>query len=301
MTDYKRALVTGGAGFIGSHLVDALLERGLEVISLDNYVSGQWKNLDQTRRSDRFTEVRQSVVNIDPAVLRGVDVVFHLAASKKAVSLHNPMVDLMTNVKGTFDLLAAARLMEVKRFIHASTGSVYGEVEGEITEAGQLNPVSMYGVSKLAGEKYVQVFHKLYDLPTTVLRYFHVYGSRQNDQDGAGGVVAIFERRLRLGLPLMVHGDGEQVRSFTHVGDVVAANLFCLDHPETIGLVSNVASRVRVTINQLVSELEKAHGKKAVIEHVDPLPGDIRNFNIGPLALERYGFSTKGGFNVQTL
>ena len=298
MSDYSRALVTGGAGFIGSHLIDALLGRGLEVISLDNYVAGRSENLNLARRSENFTELRRDVVGLDPVLLRDVDVVFHLAASKKAISMRDPRLDLLTNIIGTFDLLTAAKLMQVKCFIHASTGSVYGEVEGEITEASPLNPVSVYGVSKLAGEKYVQGFHSLYKLPATILRYFHVYGPRQNDQDHIGGVVATFKRRLELGLPLTVHGDGEQVRSFTHVTDVVKANLFCLDHPETIGLVSNVASGVRVTINQLVTELEKASGKKAIVEHAEPLPGDIRNFNIGPLALEKYGFNIKGGFNV---
>src|SRR3989344_6326976 len=171
---YKRALVTGGAGFIGSHLCDELVNSGLEVISVDNFVAGKAKNVEHLKKFSNFKKANVDVCDFDRLKkhFRGVDIVFHNAASKKTVSLKDPRMDLDVNAKGTFNLLELSRDKGVKKFVHASTGSVYGEpIIFPQTEDHPLNPTSVYGVSKLAGEKYAKLFEKSFGLDTTVLRY----------------------------------------------------------------------------------------------------------------------------------
>jgi UDP-glucose 4-epimerase len=182
MMKFKKALVTGGAGFIGSNLVAALLKKGVHVVSVDNYFAGKEENLVEFEDNPLLTIVNADVTDYEAMkrLFVNIDVVFHNAASKKTICLHDPRRDLEINAKGTFNLLELARDTGVKKFVHASTGSVYGEaVEFPQTEEHPLIPSSYYGVSKLAGEKYVKLFHKLYGLNTTVLRYFHVYGPKR--------------------------------------------------------------------------------------------------------------------------
>lgn len=280
---FHKALVTGGAGFIGSHLVEELLKTGIEVVSLDNYFAGKKENLAPFHEYSTFTEVNCDVTDYPnlEQYFDGVDVVFHQAASKKTICLNDPRRDLQINAEGTFNLLELAVKYNVKKFVHASTGSVYGEAQYlPQDEQHPLVPTSYYGVSKLAGEKYVKAFHHLYGLNATVLRYFHVYGPRQESSD-VGGVVSIFTRLMLAGQPITIFGDGTQQRSFTYVKDVVKANILAATCPETAGEIFNCASGIKVTIAELVeaiAEMLNIEGQK--IRYADWTPGDIKTFDI---------------------
>lgn len=280
---FKKALVTGGAGFIGSHVVEELVTMGVETISVDNYFAGKHENLAHLKKYDHFLEVECDVVDFDglKRLIPGVDVIFHQAASKKTICLNNPRLDLKINAEGTFNLLELARDHGVKKFVHASTGSVYGEAKYfPQDEAHPLFPTSYYGVSKLAGEKYVQAFGHLYGLDTTVLRYFHVYGPRQESSE-VGGVVSIFTRLMLAGKPITIFGDGTQQRSFTYVKDVVKANLRAATMPAARGEVYNCASGIKVTVKELADMIAEILGvKDQKIDYGDWLPGDIKVFDI---------------------
>ncbi len=280
---FRKALVTGGAGFIGSHVVEELVTMGVETISVDNYFAGKHENLEHLKKYDHFHEVECDVVDFDglKRLIPGVDVIFHQAASKKTICLNDPRMDLKINAEGTFNLLELARDHGVKKFVHASTGSVYGEARYfPQDEKHPLFPTSYYGVSKLAGEKYVQAFGHLYGLDTTVLRYFHVYGPRQESSE-VGGVVSIFTRLMLAGEPITIFGDGTQQRSFTYVQDVVKANLRAATTPAARGEVYNCASGIKVTVKELADMVADIHGvKDQEIVYGDWLPGDIKVFDI---------------------
>ena len=280
---FRKALVTGGAGFIGSHVVEELVRMGIHTISVDNYFAGKSENLAHLKSSPHFQEENCDVTDYDKlkSLFDGVDVVFHQAASKKTICLNDPRKDLDINAKGTFNLLELSRDFGVKKFVHASTGSVYGEARYfPQDEQHPLMPTSYYGVSKLAGEKYAQAFCHLYGLNTTMLRYFHVYGPRQESSD-VGGVVSIFTRRLLQGQPISIFGDGTQQRSFTYVKDVVRANILAASLPETRGEVYNCASGISVTIAELATSVSRILGiANPSIVYEDWLPGDIKVFDI---------------------
>lgn len=278
----KRAFVTGGAGFIGSHLVEKLVNAGVHVVSFDDYSAGKSDNLDSVRGRTNFTEVNGDVTDLHAIreAMQGSDTVFHQAASKKTVCMRDPSRDLEVNGGGALLLAQAAVELGVEKFVHASTGSVYGEpVSMPQTETHRLRPVSYYGVSKLAGESYVNTFAHLFGLNTTILRYFHVYGPRQESSD-VGGVVSIFLRRALQGEPLVIHGDGEQMRTFTWVGDVVEANVRAATNDIARGKTYNCASGIRVTVKELAGKVLERIAQDGTIEHADPLIGDIREFDV---------------------
>lgn len=210
----------------------------------------------------------------------GVHVVFHNAASKKNVCLTDPARDMAVNGIGTLRLLQAARKHGVLKFVHASTGSVYGEVKGITTEDTPFRPVSYYGVSKMAGESYVQLFHDLYGMNTTILRYFHVYGPRQETDPKLGGVVSIFSDKISRGEGITIHGDGQQTRVFTYVGDIVNANMKAWMVPSARGKVYNCASSTAITIKEMARLLMKHHKTSVSIVHEPRLIGDIDYFNV---------------------
>jgi len=297
---YKKALVTGGAGFIGSHICEELVTRGFKVISIDDYSAGKKVNLKHLKKFKNFEEAKCDITDMKnlPRYFKGVDIVFHNAASKKNICLKDPRRDLAVNAGGAFNLAELACKNKVKKFIHASTGSVYGEKITKQDENHPLNPVSYYGVSKLAGERYSQVFHKLYGLDTTILRYFHVYGPRQEFNE-YGGVVAIFTRNLLNGERPTIFGDGKQERSFTYVKDVVKANLLVATKPEASGEVYNCASAISVTINQLCREVLKHFGKTDVKPiYEDWLVGDIKKFDIDNTKIKKLGMDFVTDFRV---
>jgi len=261
-----RALVTGCAGFIGSHLVDALLAQGHEVVGVDDLSTGSMENLSGVTDNRDFHFYHGDYWSLVPLLAHGdVDVIFHQAAAKKLDSEENPYRDLHVNAKGTLMLLEHARGQGVPKFIYASTGSA-------------LNPTSHYGISKYAAESYVRLYHDLYGMDTTVLRYYHVIGPRQNDADATGGVAAVFVRRAKEGLPLIVHGRGEQERSFTDVRDVVAANLLVAEHPFSKGQTYTCASAINVSINELARYIADKYD--VPIEYADERPGEVYQFDL---------------------
>ena len=281
----RKVLVTGAAGFIGSHLSEGLVRAGAEVVAIDDLSAGKTSNIQHLASRPNFRFEKMDVCDSGPEMdrlLDGVDTVFHNAASKKNVCLINPRRDLEVNAGGALNLLEKSRAHGVRKFVQASTGSVYGEpMIFPTDEQHPLDPVSYYGVSKLAGERYVQVFHKLYGLDTTILRYFHVYGPRQESNE-FGGVVSIFLRRIASGQNPIVFGHGEQVRSFTWVGDLVEANLRAATNPKATGQAYNAASGIRVTINELARgmlDVLDPDGRLSV-EYGEPLVGDIMEFAV---------------------
>lgn len=290
--NYKKAIVTGGAGFIGSHLVESLLEDGLEVISLDDYSAGKKENLSDMKNNPNFNEVNCDITNYDELKTHfdGVDIVFHQAVSKMTVCLKDPRRDLEVNAQGTFNLLELARDFKVKKFVHASTGSVYGIATSYPTdEDHSLNPVSYYGVSKLAAEKYVRAFSDLYDMDNTILRYYHVYGPRQENSD-VGGVVSIFARRAIEKKPIIIYGDGSQIRSFTHVDDIVKINKLVAQTKKTKGESYNCASGIKISINQLAKNIINAlNEKNTKIVYKDWRIGDIKFFDVSNKKLINLG------------
>ena len=277
-----KAIVTGGAGFIGSHIAEKLLKLGAEVIIIDNLSSGKGENIPAGAK----------LVDADIAwawewwarEFEGADVIFHNAASKKNICLKDPIRNLRVNGGGALNLLQIAKKYQVKKFVHASTGSVYGDVVGKITEETCKNPVSYYGISKLAGESYVRYFSNTHALNTSILRYFHVYGDRQETDPDLGGVVAIFKKQIAEGKEITIHGSGEQQRLFTHVDDIVAANIAVWGSDESCGQIYNCAASKTVTINQLAKKL----GAKK-IRHAAPLVGDIFSFNIDTKKIQKLG------------
>jgi len=210
----------------------------------------------------------------------------------------DPRVDLKVNGEGAYNMLELARDNNVKKFVHASTGSVYGEAQIiPQTEDHPLCPVSYYGVSKLAGERYAKTFEHLYDLDATILRYFHVYGARQESGE-FGGVIAIFARQLLQGITPTIFGDGTQERSFTYVKDCARANLFVAANEGTKGEVYNCASGINVTLIDLYKALHKIMGG----EYIEPefggwLIGDIKKFDISNKKLKSLGFEFETEFN----
>jgi len=267
-----RALVTGVAGFIGSHLAKRLIDDGHEVYGIDDLSTGYRKNLHPQVKFFHADISKQEKMDWFFSSHK-VDVIFHNAAAKKSTCLRNPHLDLEINAKGTLLLLQHA-LKQDARFIHASTGSIYGEAsEPTQSEDHRVNPASFYGVSKLAGDKYVQMYHKQFGLRTTILRYSSVYGPNQEEGE-FGGVIAIFKKALRENKPVTFFGDGDQIRGFTHVSDVVEANVCSLDD-KAIGQIYNCASAELHTLKDLAVML----GIKNII-HKNAQIDDIKKFRI---------------------
>ena len=273
----SKVLITGVAGFIGSHIAERLINDGHEVYGIDDLSSGYTENIPKEVKwipEDICKPERYGYF------LDGVDVIFHNAASKKNICLRDPARDMQVNGIGTLILLQECMKHGVRKFIHASTGSVYGEVIGTITEDTPRKPVSYYGVSKMAGESYVTLFNRTFGLNTTVLRYFHVYGSRQESSQDRGGVVAIFSRKIQAREDLIIHGDGSQRRVFTHVDDIVRANISAWSIVESCGKVYNCASSVQYSVRDLSAMLMNYFDRAVKIVKADPLPGDIYSFNV---------------------
>lgn len=286
-----RALVTGGAGLVGSEIVDTLLVNGHEVVSLDNYIAGKHENLTGALNNPRFTEIEGDICDtelLDRLIGTGFDVIFHEAVSKNTVCLIDPNKDLEVNAGGTLNLLIAARKHGVSRFIHASTGSVYGPAKIYPTDEDHpKNPASFYGVSKLAAETYVRLFNEFYGLPTVILRYFHVYGSRQDSSD-FGGVIPLFIRKVLSGESIDVTGDGQQIRAFTHVSDVARINMLASQNDTSIGGIYNCASDERVSILSLAQNIIAQVGNsESRINFIPDRIGDIRHFDVSNLKLKK--------------
>lgn len=288
----KRVVVTGGAGFIGSHLCDALLARGNTVTCVDNLVgtAGSTRNVAHALDHPCFELVTANVLDwAESADLTHVDCIFHLAASKNSVSLREPERDLNVNALGTLRLLLRAAHGGRPKFVYASTGSVFGETNSPHEEESRKSPTSLYGISKLAGESYCRVVSELYGLDYTVLRYYHVIGPRQDGSDEGGGVVPIFARRCLEGRPLAIYGTGTQTRSFTSVRDVVRTTILAAECDQMKRDHFNCASGVSVSIREVADFVLAETGSSHPIEYASARRGDIRRFAVDNTKLRRLG------------
>ena len=279
--DFSEILVTGGAGFIGSHIVDRLLDEGFKVRVLDNLSTGEKKNLAQHQNNKSFQFIEGDIRNFDLVknTVKGVDAVFHEAALVSVTrSVENPLLSNEINVTGTVNLLKACVDAHVKRFVYASSCAVYGDTETLPNHENLApKPLSPYAVEKLAAEKYAKVFHNVYGLETVSLRYFNVYGTRQK-YGPYSGVISIFINRLLENKPPIICGDGEQTRDFINVKDVVEANMLALSKRKAVGEVFNISTGEATTINKLTETIQKIMGKTSLKPvHAEPRPGDIKH------------------------
>lgn len=268
-----KALVTGGAGFIGSNIALRLLEKGWQVRILDDLSSGFKSNVPGNAE---FIEGSVTDGGIVREAAAGVDHIFHLAASVgNKRSIDNPVYDATVNVIGTLNVLEAARAVGVRKLVYSSSAGIFGELKTlPIREDHQQEPDSPYGVSKLAAEKDCLAYMKLYGVPVICLRYFNVYGVHQRF-DAYGNVIPIFADRIVRGVPMTVFGDGEQTRDFVNVSDVAQANIKSAMSASTG--VFNLGSGTRITINNLARLMEQVSGKHVGIEYGPERPGDVRD------------------------
>lgn len=274
----QRAVVTGGAGFVGSHVVDALLDEGASVSVIDNFDTGKRANLPKCPEASGLKVIPGDISDgkFVSNAIGDVDFIFHLAATSLMPSLADPVRDLMVNSLGTLNLLLAAKSSPmIKMFVHSSTGSVYGQpMIDPQTEDHPLNPTTPYGVSKLAAEKYGLMMSSLNGLPYVSLRYYNVYGPRQSMM----GVIPTFIDRALNRLPLLVDGDGTQERCFTYVQDVARATVDAALRSEAKGGTFNIAAGPSVRIIDLARLVNELTANRAPIEFRSPRPGEISAF-----------------------
>jgi UDP-glucose 4-epimerase len=272
-----RALVTGGAGFIGSHIAERLLSSGHEVVVLDNFFSGHRRNLDGLDVKLVEGDVRDEKMVTELA--RGCEVIFHEAAIVSVpYSVEHPQESHDVNIQGTLNVLQAARAAGVSRVVFASSAAIYGE-EPTLpkTEAMRPEPMSPYGVEKLTGEHYLATWSRLFGVETVALRYFNVFGPRQDPKSPYSGVISIFVDRILAGQPLTFFGDGSQTRDFVYVGNVVDANLLAATTPGVSGRMYNVGCGKSTSLLTLASLIERAAGKKVERRFGTPRAGDIKD------------------------
>jgi UDP-glucose 4-epimerase len=271
-------LVTGGAGFIGSHIVESLVERGHKVRVLDNLSTGYLRNLENVQNQIDFVE--GDILNADlvAKVIRGVDWVFHQAALASVPrSVERPLETHAACATGTLILLDAARKAQVRKFIYAGSSSAYGDQPFSAKRESDLpDPISPYGAAKLAGEAYCRSFFATYGLPTVVIRYFNVFGPRQDPDSPYSAVIPLFITAILKGKRPIIYGDGGQSRDFTYVANVVHANLLAAEKEGIGGRVFNAAGGRSITLLQLLAALNEVLGTNVEPEFAPPRPGDIR-------------------------
>lgn len=274
-----RVLITGGAGFVGSHIADACLDRGYDTYVLDNLSTGRKRNLSpkaELIQADIATADLETILSkIKP------EIIFHQAAQVSVpLSIKQPLQDQQVNIQGTIKLLEAARMANVRKVIYASSAAVYGNpVYLPVDEKHPIQPISFYGISKYVPELYLKTYMDLYQLPFTALRYANIYGPRQVAH-GEGGVVAIFTDRILRGEAITIQGDGEQTRDFIYISDIVDANLAAIERGD--GGIYNIGTGVQTSINQLAQALETAAGHPIEKKNAAPREGDIRDSYFNP-------------------
>lgn len=298
--NYNKFMVTGGCGFIGSHICEELLNQNKIVICVDNMINCDISNISNFLNNTNFIYIQEDIRNLKDEkykyLFEDLDIIFHEACSKCTVCMIDPQLDLNVNAYGTFILLELAVKYNIKKFIHASTGSVYGEpISFPTDENHQLKPTSYYGVSKLAGERYVEVFGKIYNLNYSILRYFHVYGSRQVSSD-YGGVIPIFIRKCLENKCITIYGDGEQIRSFTYVKDIVNINFMCVMNRDTDKEIYNACSGIQISINELAQYIVNKLNKNIQIKYEDWRKGDIKYFNVSNEKIKKTSIIFKTNF-----
>jgi nucleoside-diphosphate-sugar epimerase len=271
-------MVTGGAGFIGSHIVELLLSEGHDVVVYDNFSTGRECNLEPF--GDRISVARGDIRDaklLDQA-MQGVEYVIHHAAEISAIkSVEDPIFADDVNVVGTLNVLRSARDNGAKRLILASSSAIYGDTGAKAQSEMELpKPLSLYGATKICGEHYCSVFNEIYNLETVRLRYFNVFGPRQNPKSQYAAVIPKFIDRIVAGEDLHIYGDGEQTRDFVFVKDVARANYIACLHDKAPGEVFNIAGGRTITINELAEMLMDVAGKQVNVVHDAPVLGDIK-------------------------
>ncbi len=274
-----KILITGGAGFIGSNLAHALLQRGDEVVILDDLSSGREINLRGIERDVRFVrgDIRDTAAVLD--AMAGCEAVLHQAALPSVSrSVQNPRASHDVNVNGTFEILEAARALGVRRVVYAASSSAYGEtaVLPKVESMAPM-PLSPYGAAKLFGEYYLKVWHHVYGLETVALRYFNVFGPRQAPNSAYAAVIPKFITTMAAGEAPVINGDGMQSRDFCYIDNVVEANLKALTAPAAPGNLYNIALGGRYTLLDLVAGINAILGTSLQPRFVEPRPGDIRH------------------------
>jgi UDP-glucose 4-epimerase len=301
LVNVKTVLVTGAAGFIGSHLVDALVARGYRVRGLDNLATGRAENLAHVR--DRMEFVETSLLDRDALtrVCDGADVIFHQAALPSVPrSVMDPRTSHVANLEGTFELLEAARAAGVKRVVFAASSSAYGNQPGfPRVETMVPMPIAPYPVQKVAAEFYMKSYWQVYGMETVCLRYFNIFGPRQVPDSPYSGVMAKFILQLQQGQRPVIFGDGEQGRDFTYVANAVQANLLAADAPaaSVAGRVFNVACGERHTLNETYHVIASLLGSSLLPEYGPERAGDVKNSEASiEAAREAFGYAPTIGF-----
>jgi nucleoside-diphosphate-sugar epimerase len=274
-----KALVTGGGGFIGSNLVRGLLEAGHDVRILDNYSTGNRRNILDIADDVEIVEGELRSYERVHNAIRGVEIVFHLGALPSVPrSVQDPLTSSAVTIEGTLNVLLAARDEGVKRVVYASSSSVYGN-GGSLprVESAAPDPISPYAVAKLAAEKYCTSFSRVYGLETLVLRYFNVFGPRQDPTSQYAAVVPRFITRIRNGEPVPIYGDGTQSRDFTYVANVVEGNLRAADAERADGVVLNLATGRSASVNELADRIGEVVGRPATKEYLSVRTGDVQD------------------------
>ena len=274
-----RYLVTGGAGFIGSNIVDELVRRGHSVAVLDDLSAGKESNLAEVRSKIDFHKGSITDLDVVHAATKGADYVIHLAARTSVPrSVKDPIETNRVNIDGTLNVLVAARDAKAKRIVYAASSSAYGETPTlPKTETMQPEPISPYGVTKFVGEMYAQVFGRVYGLENSSVRYFNAFGPRQDPTSQYSGVLSRFMLAVIEGQSPVVYGDGEQTRDFTYIANVVDETLRACEVPEASGKVFNGGTGAKISLNQVLKLLEKITGKKIQASYDPPRAGDIRD------------------------
>ena len=283
------ALITGGAGFIGSHLAAALIQAGARVRIIDDLSTGHRENLEEIGGDLDFVHGSIADSKALSRALQNVELVFHEAAIPSVPrSVENPKATHQASVDGTFSLLLAARDQKIRRVIYAASSAAYGD-QPDLPKREDMRPcpLSPYAVAKLVGEYYCQVFSRVYGVETVSLRYFNVFGPRQDPSSEYSGVISRFISALLLGGRPIIYGDGEQTRDFTYISNVVAANLAAAEAPRVVGKVINVANGVRVSLNSLLETLKELTGHEDVEPHyAEARKGDVRD-SLADISLAR--------------
>jgi UDP-glucose 4-epimerase len=273
-----KTLVTGGGGFIGSHLVRALLTGGHDVRILDNFSTGHLRNLSSVLGEVELLEGDLRSLERVQAAARGCELVFHQGALPSVPrSIEDPLTSAAVNSAGTLNVLLAARDAEVRRVIYASSSSVYGAGSGEVkSESALLQPLSPYAVAKQAGESFCRSFTSVYDLETVALRYFNVFGPYQSPVSQYAAVIPNFITAALLEEPALIYGDGEQCRDFTYVDNVVAANLAASSTEGIAGEIFNIAVGARTAVNDLIDAIGQISGRDIEVRHLPDRVGEIK-------------------------
>ncbi len=295
----NKALVTGGAGFIGSGMVQRLLKNGFEVTVIDDFSTGRKSNLSSVISEIRLVEGDIRNGDLVEDLCKGNDVVFHLAAIPSVPrSVAHPKLSHEVNLTGTLSMLVAARNAGVRRFVYAGSSSAYGENPSlPKMESNKEEPLSPYAVSKLSGEWYCRIFNRLYGLETVVLRFFNVFGPRQDPASEYAAVIPRFILALAGGKPPVIYGDGKQSRDFTYVDNIIDANLLASEVAGVEGEVFNIACGLRYSLLELLSELEGILDCSVEPEFQPARPGDIKHSQADiRKAKKELGFEPAVGF-----